>query len=989
MDEQPVSPAQVPQGPEAPRLVALAASAGRVRISVPALRGSRGRAVHAEEMLDAVEGVRAVHAYWRTGQVVVWFRPGACDVDRLVAMLGGLSAVPALPAERLPRSDEVSNGDIVRIALGGAALLLLGGRRYVLRRPPVLGPTSRTLATGVTIATGYPFLRGALRGLAGGRGLGTDALVSAATVASLALRENVVALTVLWLLNIGEYLQDLTLRRTRRAIRDLLTGAQDDAWVRRTALDGTTVEQRVPIEDLRVGDLVVVHDHVALPVDGEVVEGEAVADTSAITGETLPVRVETGRMLHAGTVVMKGRIVVRASAVGRDTAIGRIITRVEEAQHDRAAIQTVGENFSRRFVPASLLLAAGTFVVTRDVRRAMTMLLIACPCAVGLSTPTAISAAIGNGARRGILVKGGSHLELAGRVDAVVFDKTGTLTIGRPVVTNVVSFRSDFEAEQVLAYAASSEIHSRHPLAEAVIRSTEERHIAIPEHEECEVLLGLGMRTIADGRTMLLGSTALLEREGVGVTADALAWVDRLRAAAETPLLLAIDGRLTGLVSLRDTVRPEARDVIEALRADGVRRIVMLTGDHPQVAAAVAAELGIDEWRAEVMPEHKQDVVRSLQQEGHTVAMVGDGTNDAPALALADVGIAMGIGGTDVALEAAEIALAGDDLTRLLDLRELARHTVRTIRQNYGMSIAVNAVGLAVGAGGALSPVAAALLHNASSIAVVANSARTTRHQLPSSAPASAPRAAAVPSVSVSEPAPGAVLGVDGCRSGWVGAVWTPGAPAVQVVRADDIDTLVRLARAQHDVRLVGIDIPIGLPDDSIRQADVLARRALPGKASSIFTTLTRAAYAETDRASADAVNRRLTGQGVGAQAFAIAAKIREVDTWLREGGASEAGIEMIEVHPEVTFAAISGAPIRAPKRTPEGRALRIAALAAVGIEVPDPLVPAGERGVAPDDVVDACAVAWTAARRAAGEAECLPSPPERFSDGLPAAIHR
>lgn len=716
----------------APTPVALAARAGRVRYSVPDLRGSTARAVAAEQAVDQVDGVRAVHAFWRTGAVVVWFRPGRCDLDEVARAVGSAAATTpasAVPV-RLPRSDDVSNGDLARMVVGGLALLLLGGRRYVLRRPPVLGPTSRTFATGVTIFTGYPFLRGALRGLAGRRAAGTDALVSAATVASLLLRENVVALTVLWLLNIGEYLQDLTLRRTRHAIRDLLSGAQADAWVRRTDAAGGTVEELVDIDRLAVGDEVVVHEHIAVPVDGVVVEGDGVLDQSAITGETLPVAVVLGQRVHAGSVLMTGRVVVRATAVGRDTAIGRVISRVEEAQTDRAPIQTVGENFSRRFVPASFALAAATFLVTRDVRRAMTMLLVACPCAVGLSTPTAISAAIGNGARRGILVKGGSHLEAAAQVDAFVFDKTGTLTVGRPVVTNVVSFDDAWEPEQVLAYVASSEIHSRHPLAQAVIRSTEERHIAIPPHEECEVLLGLGMRTVADGRTLLLGNLPLLKREGVAVDEVALGWVRQLQEEAETPLLLAVDGVLTGLVSLRDTVRPEAREVVEALRADGVRRIVMLTGDHPLTAAAVAAELGITEWRAQVMPEEKQDVVAALQAEGRTVAMVGDGTNDAPALALADVGIAMGVGGTDVALETAQIALAGDDLRRLLELRDLSRQAVRVIRQNYGMSIAVNSVGLVVSAGGALSPVVAALLHNASSIAVVANSSRTTRYRL-------------------------------------------------------------------------------------------------------------------------------------------------------------------------------------------------------------------------------------------------------------------
>jgi cation-transporting P-type ATPase C len=347
-----------------------------------------------------------------------------------------------------------------------------------------------------------------------------------------------------------------------------------------------------------------------------------------------------------------------------------------------------------------------------------------------LSTPTAISAAIGNGARRGILIKGGAHLEAAGRVDAIVFDKTGTLTLGRPVVTNVVAFLDGWSPEQVLAHAASSEIHSRHPLAQAVIRSTEERHIVIPSHEECEVLLGQGMRVEADGRILLIGSRELLRRERVPISRAAHGWVRKLQRATETPLLLAVDGRLVGLVSLRDTVRPESRQVLEALRADGVRRIVLLTGDHVETAAAVAAELGIDEFRAQVLPEEKQDLVRELQAEGYTVAMVGDGTNDAPALALADIGIAMGVGGTDVAVETADVALAGDDLRALLLLRDLGRRGIGLIRQNYGMSIGVNAVGLLVSAAGAMSPVVAAILHNASSVAVVANSSRLIRYRL-------------------------------------------------------------------------------------------------------------------------------------------------------------------------------------------------------------------------------------------------------------------
>jgi cation-transporting P-type ATPase C len=705
-------------------------AAGRMRVKVPWVRANSRRAVAVEEAVDRQHGVRAVHAYPHTGSVVVWYSPKRCDRDQVLAAIAEAEHVAAeLIPTRTPRSSDIRNTEVLRMVIGGAALALLGIRRYGFNRPPLLGASGQLVATGATIFMGYPFLRGALRGLRSGRA-GTDALVTAATVASLVLRENVVALTVLWLLNIGEYLQDLTLRRTRRAISDLLRGTADTAWVLIGHGDQKGTEVQVPIDTVQVGDDVVVHDHVAIPVDGEVVDGEAVVDQSAITGETLPVSIVAGSSVHAGSVVLRGRLVIRARAVGNQTTIGRIISRVEEAQLDRAPIQTVGENFSRRFVPISFIVSAVTLALTGDVRRAMTMLLIACPCAVGLSTPTAISAAIGNGARRGILIKGGSHLEQAGRVDAIVFDKTGTLTVGRPVVTNIIALHDDWQPEQVLAYAASSELHSRHPLAEAVIRSTEERRITIPPHEECEVLVGLGMRTWADGRTLLLGSPGLLRAESVAVSQEASDWVDKLRQQAETPLLLAVDEKLVGLISLRDEVRTEAQDVLKQLRANGIRRIVMLTGDHPEIAKVVAAELGIDEWRAEVMPEDKLEVVRQLQDEGYIVGMVGDGINDAPALAAANIGIAMGLAGTDVAVETADVALANDDLRRLLDVGDLGTRAVEVIRQNYGMSIAVNAAGLLIGAGGALSPVLAAILHNASSVAVVANSSRLIRYRL-------------------------------------------------------------------------------------------------------------------------------------------------------------------------------------------------------------------------------------------------------------------
>ena len=712
-----------------PDLVVVSDAAGRMRVQVPWVRSNSRRAVAVEEAVDRQHGVRAVHAYPHTGSVVVWYSPKRCDREAVLAAITSAEHVAAelIPA-RTPRSSDIRNTEVLRMVIGGAALALLGVRRYVFNRPPLLGPTGRLVATGATVFMGYPFLRGALRSLRSGRA-GTDALVTAATVASLVLRENVVALTVLWLLNIGEYLQDLTLRRTRRAISDLLRGTADTAWIR--LADGE--RQRSPGADRHRADRRRRGDPRPRGDTGRRRGGRRRGRSSTSPrSPAKPCRSASspGRRCTPVRWCCAGVWWFALSAVGNETTIGRIITRVEEAQHDRAPIQTVGENFSRRFVPISFIVSAITLAITGDVRRAMTMLLIACPCAVGLATPTAISAAIGNGARRGILIKGGSHLEQASRVDAIVFDKTGTLTVGRPVVTNIIALHNDWQPEQVLAYAASSELHSRHPLAEAVIRSTEERRIIIPPHEECEVLVGLGMRTWADGRTLLLGSPSLLRSENVKVSKKAADWVDKLRRQAETPLLLAVDGTLVGLISLRDEVRPEAPDVLKKLRANGIRRIVMLTGDHPDIAKVVAGELGIDEWRAEVLPEDKLEVVRELQDEGYIVGMVGDGINDAPALAAANIGIAMGLAGTDVAVETADVALANDDLNRLLDVGDLGARAVEVIRQNYGMSIAVNAAGLLIGAGGALSPVLAAILHNASSVAVVANSSRLIRYRL-------------------------------------------------------------------------------------------------------------------------------------------------------------------------------------------------------------------------------------------------------------------
>ncbi|HVL98356.1 MAG TPA: cation-translocating P-type ATPase [Egibacteraceae bacterium] len=698
-----------------------AAAAGRARYQLTGLKGASGAAHAVATEVAARPGVTGALAYPRTGNIVVWYDPDQIDPVELGAELERVVAAAAGGAAVAERGGAAETGEVARLVLGGAVLALLGLRRLLRGRgPALLGPRGSTVAAAVTLFTGYPFFRGALRSLSSREATGTDALVSAATVASLLLRENVAALTVLWLLNIGELLQALTLRRTRRAIEDLLRVGDDTVWLVR----GDGVEVEVPLSTVTPGDVVAVHTHRKIPVDGVVVDGEGVVDEAPITGESLPSYKGPGASVFAGTLMVDGRLVVRARKVGDDTAVGRIIARVETAQADRAPIQTLANRFSRRFVPLSFALAGAVWVVTRDVRRSMTMLLIACPCAAGLSTPTAISAGIGHGARRGTLIKGGTHLEQAGRITAFVFDKTGTLTTGRPLVTSVTASHPGYTPEQVLALAASGEIHARHPLAQAVVRHTEEQHIEIPIHEECEVLMGMGMRADLRGNRIVVGSPTLMEEFGVTVADDAREEIARLHADGHVAVCCARNEDLVGVIGVTDAIRDEAPWVVARLRELGVQRTVMLTGDHPTAAASVAAALQITEYRAETMPEDKLAVVAELQEQGYVVAVVGDGVNDAPALALADIGIAMGAGGSDVAIEAADVALAGSHLPEVVRLVELGRQTLRVVRQNYGLAIGVNTIGLLAGAGGVLDPMLAAVLHNASSVAVVSNSAR-------------------------------------------------------------------------------------------------------------------------------------------------------------------------------------------------------------------------------------------------------------------------
>ncbi len=696
-------------------------------------------------------GVASVQTNPSTGSLLVHYDPALTDIAALESAARTALLLPPLDAEawrsRLATREGVlahthdghhdhhhhgdacghgHDGDdlaerVRNLWLGGAALGSVLLRRLILGSGVLAGVPLLTAIVGVcTVVTGWPFLKGAWRTLAAHRRLTTDTLVSAATVASIFLGEGVTALTVIWLLNLGEYLQSVVLRRTRRAIRALLEMEDTDVW-----LVVGDVEVSTSVDRIRLGDLVVVHAGKRIPVDGRVDEGTGTVNEAPITGESIPAMRNLGDHVYAGTIVLAGRLRIRVERVGAETAVGRLIQRVEQAQESRAPIQTIGDRFAMRFVPASFVLSALVLVLTGDLRRALTMLLVACPCASGLATPTAVSAAIGNGARRGILIKGGRPLEIAARVDAMVFDKTGTLTAGTPTVARVMATDADkYTPTEVLSIAANAELHSEHPLALAVVAHARDSEIVIGPHDECRVLIGRGVHADWEGDRILVGSASLLHEFGVQIPDHVERRFAHHTADAETMMYVAHNDDVIGLIGVRDHVRPNAAAALAGLRSLGVQRLRMLTGDGEKAAASVAQLVGVTEWRSRMLPDQKFEEIQNLRAAGYTVAMVGDGINDAPALALADVGIAMGTVGSDVAIEAADIAPASDDLRRLGTTMRLSQQTIGVIRQNYTLALGVNAGGVVLGAFGLLNPLLAAVLHNLSTLLVVGNSAR-------------------------------------------------------------------------------------------------------------------------------------------------------------------------------------------------------------------------------------------------------------------------
>jgi Cd2+/Zn2+-exporting ATPase/Cu+-exporting ATPase len=565
------------------------------------------------------------------------------------------------------------------------------------------------IALTATIIGGYPIFKEALENLLERR-MTMELSMTIALISALAIGEFFTALVIVLFVLIAEVLEGLTVGRGRQAIKDLLDFLPRNVDVRR----GDSI-QSVSTSELQVGDIVVIKPGARIAVDGVVVKGQSSVDQSTITGESMPVEKAPGAQVYSGTINQAGLLEIRTVRIGRDTAFGRIIETVEQAEKSRAPIQKTADRLAGYLVYFALGCAALTYLITRDARSTISVIIVAGACGIAAGTPLAILGGIGRAARQGTIIKGGLYLEILGRVDTVVLDKTGTLTLGNPVVSAVHAY-SGITKQSAVEAAAIVERHSEHPLARAVLKKAAEMSLPVAEPDWFEYEPGKGVIGAAGGEEILVGSRDLIVERGL----DPDSFAANSNRASQ--VFVARGGRLLGALQIEDVLRPESIQAVQELRKNGMRTI-LLTGDSASIASAIGTQLGMDEVEAGLLPEEKLERIKALLANGKTVAMVGDGVNDAPALMQASVGVAMGAG-TEVARESADILLIGNDLLKFVETLKIARWTKRIIMQNFTGTLIVDGIGVLLAAFGMLHPLLAAFIHVGSELMFITNSAR-------------------------------------------------------------------------------------------------------------------------------------------------------------------------------------------------------------------------------------------------------------------------
>ena len=604
------------------------------------------------------------------------------------------------------------------ITAANALLLAIGFAVGLLGKPR----TANWLYLASALIGGAPIFKLAIGNILRDFDLTAGVMVSIAMIAAMVVGEFSAAALVAFMMLVGEMLENLTVARADHALDELEDLVPTMVTLRQ---DGQDVD--VPIEAVSRRDRVLVRPGSRVPVDGSVQAGSAAVDQSSITGESIPVDKVTGDRVYAGTLCTSGALEVIVERVGQETTLGGMIELVKQARETQAPVQRVATRYAQYLTPMAILIAVASYLLTRDVVRSITVLIVICPCSLVLATPTAVVAAIGNAARRGVLVKHGPAMEQIGKVDVVAFDKTGTLTLGEPRVKQVISLNG-MTTHELYALTAGAERSSEHPLGKAIVAAAHDAGVEVTVPQDFEMLPGHGIRATVQGRSVVLGDR-MLRQQGIPVPDSVRAQVDALEARGNTVIPAAIDREIAGLVVISDTVRPESRQAIADLRRLGIRETVLISGDSKAIAEAIGMELGVDRVYAEALPESKLAFIRELQSQGRRVAYVGDGVNDAPALAAADVGIAMGDIGTRVAMETADIVLLSDRIERLPDLVDLSRTALSVIRNNVIFAMSMNVLSVVLSLLGVIGPVFGAVMHEVSALPVVANSARLIRRK--------------------------------------------------------------------------------------------------------------------------------------------------------------------------------------------------------------------------------------------------------------------
>jgi Cd2+/Zn2+-exporting ATPase/Cu+-exporting ATPase len=696
-----------------------------------------------QRAIASVPGVETVEVYLAAEKAILRHQG---DID-ITAIRRAVRAAGYSVPDKFPKPVQTDHTRSISALLGilfGAVLLLVIAGEWLGLLDAAVERIPWSLGLAGVLLIGFPVFVKVVQA-AVNRQIIAHTLMMVGVLAAVSVGEWTTAAVVAFFMRIGDYVERFTAERARRAVKDMSAIAPQSARVVR---EGN--EYEVPLDQVDVGEIVVVRPGEAIPVDGEVIAGHAVVDQAAITGESMPVEAGPGSRVFAATLARQGSLRVRATQVGRDTTFGRVIRMVEEAEAQRGEIQRLADRFSGYYLPAVIGVAAGTYLFNQNPLSATAVLVVACSCAFALATPIAILASVGAGARRGLLIKGGKYLEILPKADVLLIDKTGTLTLGKPEITDIYDYRlpplpgvtiDDSSALQseirnhnstiinqqssILGLAASAEHYSEHPLAEAIRKAAEARHLELQDPEEFEAIPGLGVRAKLNGVSVSVGNLRLAGSE----TAEGeLPGASQLLAQGKTLLYVAIDGHLAGVLAAADTLRPEVPEAIAALSDLGISRIELLTGDSEASAAALAGELGIP-YRAALLPEDKIAIVKNYQEQGHTVVMVGDGVNDAPALALADVGIAMGDTRRTVAMEAAHIVLLREDWALIPELFRIARRTMRVVKMNIGFTVVYNLAGLTLAALGLIPPVLAAAAQSLPDLAILANSSRLIRQK--------------------------------------------------------------------------------------------------------------------------------------------------------------------------------------------------------------------------------------------------------------------